>query len=112
MQQTQLDELTHEQLRELCAKKEQEFYVNQGKNESNINAYLTRIFTLYDENPGFFEGLAMPCGRTAKEVVPAMYETPFNLEAYNEQRKVLLNFSKNLSARSDDLARKALAECL
>lgn len=111
-QQTTLDGLTHEQLKELYNKKAQEFYVCQGKNEANINEYLTRIFDLYEKNPGIFAGVEMPCGRTAREVVPAMYEEPFNSERYKEQRKKLMEFQNIMVSRADDICRKELARCL
>lgn len=111
-QQTELDALTHEQIMKLIEQKNQEFYVNKGKNEANINSYLTRIFELYDKNPAIFEGVEMPCGRTAQEVVPAMYEEPFDEQKYKEQRKRLLDFQNIMISRADDISRKALAECL
>ena len=111
-QQMELDGLTHEQVVALIEKKQQEFYVNKGKNEENINSYLQRIFELYEEDPSIFAGVEMPVGRTAKEVVPAMYEEPFNSELYKEQRKKLLDFQKIMISRADDISKKALAECL
>lgn len=110
--QTTLEGLTHEQLIELCAKKEQAFYVNQGKNEANINAYLERIFELYEKEPSLFAGVEMPCGRTAREVVPAMYEEPFDSDKYKEQRKKLLDFQNIMISRADDICKKDLARCL
>lgn len=112
MDQTTLDGLTHEQLKEEFAKREQAFFVNRGKVEEAINLYLNRIFTLYESNPTLFEGVEMPCGRTAKEVVPAMYEDDFDSVKYKEQRRKLLDFQKIMTERADTINRRALAECL
>lgn len=111
-QQMELDALTHEQIIKLIEQKQQEFYVYKGKNEENINSYLSRIFELYDKYPEIFAGVEMPAGRTAKDVVPAMYEEPFNADTYKEQRKKLLDFQNIMKSRADDYNRKALAECL
>lgn len=112
MEQTTLDGLTHEQLKELVDKKEQEFFINKGKNENNINAYLERIFTLYETNPEIFAGVEMPCGKTAQEVVPAMYEEPFDEVKYKEQRKKLLDFQSIMVSRADDICKRELSKCL
>lgn len=111
-QQMELDELTHEQLQEAIDKKIQAFYVAQGKNESNINAYLTRVFELYDEEPGIFAGVTMPSGRTAREVLPSMFAEPFDPVQYDKERTALKDFEKEVLRIGDEYNRKALKECL
>lgn len=103
--------LTTEQIKATIQKKHEQFIIARTKNEENINRFLARIKTLYEEEPELFRGIEMPVGYTAREVVPAMFAEPFVEETYQEQRVRLMQFYISISKLAEEINRKAI-ECL
>lgn len=104
--------LTIDQIKALIQKKHEQFIVARTKNEENINRFLTRVKTLYEEEPELFRGIDMPVGYTAREVVPAMFAEPFVEETYKLQRAELMKFYETVNKLAEEINRKAVAECL
>lgn len=54
------------------------------------------------------QGVSIPEGNTAEELLPALFTKPFNLEAYTEQVKVVNVLQENLDRIGAERNRRAL----
>jgi len=91
--------------------KRQEEFLSTRITISNIIANLFEGLSKVD--PNLLKDINMPAGRTAEEILPALFTEPFDINEYNKQLAVYQRFASeidNLAIRLNEEALKCLSE--
>lgn len=97
-------------IQQLLMKRQNEFVQTRFQ----IKTIIDNLFAgLGQVDPKLLENINMPNGTTAEEILPALFQEPFDVDAYNQQLAEYNKFAAeidNLALRLNEEAIKCLSE--
>lgn len=91
-------------IEQLYAQRQAKFIEDRTIIESETDKFLRSLEQI---DPVYQEQLGVIAGQTARQVIPALWEEPFNEEAYNQQRAALDQRIENARIVCDQLNEEA-----
>lgn len=96
------------QIQQLLQQRQTQFIEKRANIKSEVDAFLESVKVI---DTDMLVGLAVPTGHTAEEVLPSLWEEPFDSNKYATELKNLNVFISQVHELTDKLNQEAL-ECL